>query len=123
MTDMDKIVQAITRVTYLLISVSLLGCVFFPDLRPIMAGFLIGAVIGLINVRYLAIRIHKVTESVVNQESRRFGLGFGIRFLIALLGVMAALRFEQISVEGTAAGLIIVPLLLIPVGIFLSMRS
>ena len=64
-----------------------------------------------------------MTESVVNQESRRFGLGFGIRFLIALLGVMAALRFEQISVEGTAAGLIIVPLLLIPVGIFLSMRS
>lgn len=123
MTDIGAIVNTITRIAFIFMSASLLIWAFAPDYRAESLGFLLGVVIGLINIRYLAVKVIRITESVANQQNKRFSLGFVTRLCLGLIGIMVAVRFEEVSLEATIVGLFLMPVLLIPVSIILSTRK
>lgn len=122
MDDMRSIVNTITRVTFILMSASLFVWALAPEYRAISIGFFMGISIGLINIRYLAMKIQQVTEYIANQEKRRFSLGFVTRLCLGLLGIMVAVRFEQVSLEATIAGILLIPVMLVPVSIVHSLK-
>ncbi|GIP42196.1 hypothetical protein J45TS6_06550 [Paenibacillus sp. J45TS6] len=123
MNDLSSIVNAVTRATFLLLSGSLLVWVIFPEQRPLFLGLIIGLAAGLFNFRYLYIKIHQVSESVVTPGSKYVSFGFLSRMCISLLAIMLAVRFDQISVGFTVMGLFTVQILAIPISIMVNARS
>jgi len=123
MDDIRSIVNTITRVTFILTSASLLVWALLPAYREICTGFVIGILIGLINIRYLAVKIIQITNYAAGQGKRRFSLGFVTRLCISLIGIMVAVRFEQVSLAATLVGIFLMPVLLIPVSIIHTYRS
>nr|WP_246245948.1 ATP synthase subunit I [Paenibacillus lemnae] len=107
----------------LLLSLLFMGWAVYDDNRDIFAGLIMGVMGGLINVRFLSIKVRQLAELAVSQENKRFSFGFVTRLCIAFLIVMIAARFEQISLGATIAGLFIPQLLTIPVSIMVSLRK
>lgn len=123
MNDLSSIVHAVTRVTFFLLSGSLLVWVLFPEQRPLFLGLIIGLAAGLLNFRYLYIKIHQVSESVVTPGGKRVSFGFLSRMCISLLAIMLAVRFDQVSVGFTVIGLFMVQILAIPISILVNARA
>jgi len=123
MDDIRSIVNTITRVTLILTSVSLLVWAFLPAYRELCTGFVVGMLIGLINIRYLAVKTIQITDYAAGLGKRRFCLGFVTRLCISLIGIMIAVRFEQVSLAATLIGIFLIPVLLIPVSIIHTYRS
>lgn len=123
MNDLSSIVNAVTRVTFFLLSGSLLAWVLFTEQRPLFLGLIIGLAAGLFNFRYLYIKIHQVSESAATPGGKRVNFGFLSRMCISLLAIMLAVRFDQISMSFTVIGLFLVQVLAIPVSIFVNARE
>lgn len=123
MNDLSSIVNAVTRVTFSLLSGTLLAWVLFFEQRPIFLGLIIGLAAGLFNFRYLYIKIHQVAESAATPGGRRVNFGFLSRMCISLLAIMLAVRFDQVSLSFTVIGLFVVQVLAIPVSIFVNARA
>lgn len=124
MTDMGSIVNMITRVAFGLMSVSLLVWAFAPEYRAISLGLFLGMAVGLVNIRYLALKVRQVTESVGQGKRGKMSLGFLTRLCFGLLVIMVAVRFEEhVSLAAAIAGLLLMPVLLIPVSIALSLKK
>jgi len=125
MDDIRSIVNTITRVALILTSVTLLVWAFLPAYREICTGFVIGVLIGLINIRYLAVKVTQITEYVAGQDmgKKRLSLGFVTRLCISLIGIMIAVRFEQVSLGATLIGIFLMPVLMIPVSIIHTYQS
>ncbi|MFC7678606.1 ATP synthase subunit I [Paenibacillus sp. GCM10028914] len=118
-----SIVNAVTRVTLLLLSAFFLGWALYADHRPVFVGLIMGLAGGLINVRFLSVKVRQLADLAISQERKRFSFGFVTRLCIAFLIVMIAVKFEQISLGATIAGLFIPQLLTIPVSIIVSLRN
>lgn len=118
-----SIVNAVTRVTLLILSFSFMGWALYAEHRPIFVGLKLGLAGGLINVRYLSLKVRQLTSLVLSQVGKRFSFGFVTRLCIAFLSVMIAVKFEQVSLGATIAGLFIPQLLTIPVSIVVSLRN
>ena len=125
MNDMTSIVNAVTRVTFILLSVFLLVWAFAPEYRPIAAGLTLGTAIGLINVRYLSMKVQQLVDLAVSAERKRYNFGMVTRMCIAFLAVMIAAKLGhvKISLPSTIVGLFIAQLLTIPVSIFFGIRQ
>jgi len=123
MDDIRSIVNTITRVALILTSVTLLVWAFLPAYREICTGFVIGVLIGLINIRYLAVKTIQITDYAAGQGKRRFSLGYVTRLCISLIGIMVAVRFEQVSLGATLVGIFLIPVLLVPISIIHSYRN
>ncbi|WP_106767288.1 ATP synthase subunit I [Paenibacillus faecalis] len=118
-----SIVNAVTRVTLILLSALFMGWALFEGYRPIFIGLILGLIGGLVNVRYLSLKVRQLTHLVLHQEGRRFSFGFVTRLCIAFLCVMFAVKFEQVSLGATISGLFIPQLLTIPVSITIILRN
>ncbi|MBN3523933.1 ATP synthase subunit I [Paenibacillus apiarius] len=123
MNDMTSIVHAVTRVAFILMSVFLLVWAFSPDYRPYAAGLTLGTVAGLINARYLSMKVRQLAELAVSQERKRYNLGLVTRMCIVLLAVMIGIKFEQVSLVSTIAGLIFMQILTISVSIIMEWKK
>lgn len=122
MGDLGAIVNTITRVAFILMSASLFAWIFLPDYRANCIGFLIGVSVGLVNIRYLAVKVKQLADYVATNEKTRMGLGFVTRLCFTLIAIMVAVRFEQVALAWTVTGLFLMPVLLIPVSIMHSMK-
>lgn len=123
MIDISSILNVVTRVVFLLMSLFLFGYVLMPDLRPEMLGLTLGLAAGLVNVRYLAKKVHQLAELAVSTEKKKFNFGFVTRMCIALLVVMFAVRFGEISLAATIIGLFSAQLLLLVVALIISLKN
>lgn len=123
MNDLTSIVNAVSRVTLLLLSALLLGWALSPDYRPILSGLIMGLAAGLFNVRFLSIKVRQLAQLAVSQENRRYSFGFITRLCTGFLIVVIAAKLEQVSLGATIAGLFIPQLLTIPVSIMFSLRN
>lgn len=123
MNDLTSIVNAVFRVSLLLLSALFLGWALYPEYRPIFMGLIMGMAAGLFNVRFLSMKVQQLAHLAVNPEAKKFNFGFITRLCIGLLIVIFAVRLEQISLGGAIAGLFIPQLLTIPVSIVFSFRN
>ncbi|WP_110930999.1 ATP synthase subunit I [Paenibacillus bouchesdurhonensis] len=123
MDDLGSIVTAVFRITILLLSALLLGWAVLPEYRPILAGLILGLVIGLIYVRFLSFKVRKLVQLVMSEEQRRFSFGFITRICLVFIAVMVAVKFEQVSLITVIIGIFVPQLLTIPVSIFIGIRN
>ncbi|HEY2494638.1 MAG TPA: ATP synthase subunit I [Paenibacillus sp.] len=123
MDDIASIVKGVTRLSLIILAGLLMGWALHPESRIYSLGMALGMVAGLVNTRYLSVKIRKVAHAVATQETRAFSLGFITRISFALLAVMFSVKIEHFSLELTIAGLFLPQLLTIPVGIYLSVKK
>ncbi|WP_151733719.1 ATP synthase subunit I [Paenibacillus tengchongensis] len=123
MDNMTPMINAVTRVTLVVMAGLLMGWALHHETRAVTLGMTLGLLAGLVNFRYLATKIRLVTLAVANKEGKSFSLGFVTRICFALLVTMFSVKIEHFSLEATIAGLFIPQLLSIPVGIYLSVKN
>jgi hypothetical protein len=123
MDDMNSIVRAVSRITLVLLSVMFLGWALLPDYRLIIAGFILGLVIGWFNLGYLSKKVRDLVNLVVTQEKKRFSFGFFTRMCMVLLVVMFGVKVEHFSLEAIIIAMFIPQILTIPVSIVIGLRN
>lgn len=93
---------------FLLIVSFVLWC-FLPSIRPFTGGYLLGALVGIINGAVLAVKTVKVSDYALDRSRKMQGTGVLQRFLPAGLAGYAAIRFpEYIYWGGVIPGLLTV---------------
>lgn len=100
-----------------------MGWALHHETRAVTLGMSLGLLAGLVNFRYLAVKVKRVLMAVASQEKRSFSLGFATRISFAILATMFSVKIEHFSLEATIAGLFIPQLLSIPVGIYLGIKN
>jgi len=123
MDDLNSIISATTRTTFLILSALFMGWAFLSDYRPIITGLILGLAVGLVYTRFLSMKVRGLVEHVVSQQERRFSFGFLTRICLVLLVIMVAVKVEQVSVLGVVIGLFVPQLLTIPIGIVIGTRN
>ncbi|AIQ20940.1 MULTISPECIES: ATP synthase subunit I [Paenibacillus] len=123
MDNMTPMINSVTRITLVVMSGLLMGWALHHETRTVTLGMALGLLAGLVNFRYLAAKVRRVTKSAANHEGKAFSLGFLTRICFAILVTMFSVKIEHFSLEATIAGLFIPQLLSIPVGIYLGIRN
>jgi ATP synthase protein I len=81
---------------------------FITPAKSFVAGFILGGLISLYNVLYLARRVRIVGQFAVAGSRRIVGTGFVNRILIVVFGIILAYRFpEWIDYRSLVFGLLI----------------
>lgn len=83
----------------------------------------LGTVAGLINARYLSMKVRQLAELAASQTRQRFSLGLVTRMCIVLLVVMIGMKFEQVSLVSTIVGLIFMQVVTIIVSVIMEWRK
>lgn len=120
---MTPMITAVTRMTCVIMAGLLMGWSLHHETRDVTLGMTLGLLAGLVNFRYLAVKVRRVTQAAANREGRGFSLGFATRICFALLVTMFSIKIEHFSLEATIAGLFLPQILAIPAGIYLSIRN
>ena len=123
MIDISSIVNAVTRVAFLLMSLFLFGYVLLPEYRSHALGLTLGTAAGLVLVRYLAMKVKQLALIAVQPGKQRFNFGLLTRMCIALLVVMIAVRFEEVSLVSTIIGLFTAQLLALVVALVIGLKK
>lgn len=123
MDNMTPLINIVTRITLIIMAGLVMGWSLHHETRAVTLGMTLGMLAGIVNFRYLAIKVRRVTQSVVDQQNRSFSLGFITRISFGLLVTMFSVKYEHFSLEATIAGLFIPQLLAIPVGIYLGIKN
>ncbi|MFH5187620.1 ATP synthase subunit I [Paenibacillus sp. TAB 01] len=102
----------------------------FVEFRPYAAGIMLGACASMINAKYLAWKIRKLSDKVIavaadeQKGPYRGNIGFLTRGAIAALAGIAAVRYPQyFSLPTTIAGYFFVQLATLVLGIISIKRS
>lgn len=123
MDNMTPMINTVTRVTLVLMAGLLMGWALHHETRDFTLGMTLGLVAGLVNFRYLAVKVRRVTQSIASKEGNAFSLGFVTRISFAILVTMFAVKIEHFSLVATITGVFIPQLLAIPAGIYLSVKN
>jgi hypothetical protein len=123
MDNMTPMINTVTRVTLVLMAGLLMGWALHHETREVTLGMTLGLVAGLVNFRYLAVKVRRVTQSIASNEGNAFSLGFVTRISFAILVTMFAVKIEHFSLVATVSGVFIPQLLAIPAGIYLSVKN
>lgn len=97
--------KPIYRLSLWLFSIGLLLWLFLAQLRPEIAGLLLGMLVSLLNSWYLSKKIGQLSALVVEGTRKRFNLGFLTRASIAILAVMYAMKSDHFDLATTIIGL------------------
>lgn len=123
MDNMTPLINIVTRITLIIMAGLVMGWSLHHETRAVTLGMTLGMLAGLVNFRYLAIKVRRVTQAVVDQQRRSFSLGFATRISFGILVTMFSVKYEHFSLEATITGLFIPQLLAIPVGIYLGIKN
>lgn len=105
MNNPSSYMKPIYRLSLWLISIGLLLWLFLPQLRPEIAGLLLGMLVSLLNSWYLSKKIGQMSALVVEGTRKRFNLGFLTRVSTAILAVMFAMKSDHVDLAPTIIGL------------------
>ncbi|ETT79504.1 ATP synthase I [Paenibacillus sp. FSL R7-277] len=123
MDNMTPVINIVTRVTVIIMAGLVMGWALHHETRAVTLGMTLGLLAGLVNFRYLALKVRRVTEAVAKQGKSSFSLGFATRISFGILVTMFSVKYEHFSLEATIIGLFIPQLLAIPVGIYLGIKN
>jgi ATP synthase protein I len=89
-----------------------------------VAGLMLGSIASMINAKYLAWKIHKFTNAVIEQKGRKVNLGFLTRAAIAALAGLVAFRYPQhVALTTTIVGYFFAQLATLVLGILSIKRA
>lgn len=120
--ELSTYLQIFTRATFLFLALCLLGWLFLAEYRPHLAGLMLGSSVSAWNMRFLGLKIQRLSEMVTQSKSKRFSLGFVSRLCMVLIAVMFAVRFEAIHLPATITGLFYGPVSIYVLGLTVLLR-
>lgn len=71
------------------------GISTFTKYQPVFYGLLLGILIGFYNVWFLQRKISMFSETIMDSDNKRQGLGMISRFAAVILGAMIAIKFDM----------------------------
>jgi len=123
MDDFAAHLKTVQNVFLFFLSFCLVAWALLVDYRPYSAGLMLGSIVSMINARFLAWKVVKFADAVVEKTPRKGSLGFLTRAAIAALAAIVAVRYPQyIALSTTIAGYFFAQLATIVLGI-LSIRK
>ncbi|MCR8632316.1 MULTISPECIES: ATP synthase subunit I [Paenibacillus] len=129
MDDFSAHLKTVQNVFLFFLSFCLVSWAIFEDFRPYSAGLMLGSIASMINARYLAWKILRLSEKVIKasleqQVPRKATIGFLTRAAIAGLAGLIAVRYpEHIALPTTIAGYFFAQLATLVLGILSIKRS
>src|SRR5699024_8529991 len=73
----------------------LAGMSTFTKYQPVFYGLLVGILIGFYNVWFFQRKISLFSETIMDSDAKRQGLGMISRFAAVILGAIIALKFDM----------------------------
>ncbi|WP_127581075.1 ATP synthase subunit I [Paenibacillus koleovorans] len=123
MDEFTAHLKAVQKVTLFFLSFCLFAWAFLPDYRPYSLGLVVGVSVSYLNAQYLALKLRQLTKAVVEKTNRRVNLGFITRAATSLLTVVIVVKNpDKIALSTTLAGLFIVQLVTLLLGIVSNAR-
>lgn len=84
------------RMLYLIaLSLMAAGISTFTKYQPVFYGLLLGILIGFYNVWFLQRKISVFSETIMDSDNKRQGLGMISRFSAVILGAIIAVNFDM----------------------------
>ena len=118
MDDFSAHLRTVQNVFLFFLSFCLAAWAVLVDYRPYLAGLMLGAIVSMINAKYLAWKIHKFTAMALEQKRRKMNLGFLTRAALAALAGLVAIRYPQhVSLIPTVIGYFFTQLATIVLGL------
>ncbi|CAG7655623.1 ATP synthase subunit I [Paenibacillus allorhizosphaerae] len=124
MDDFKAHLKTVQNVFYFFLSLCLVCWAMLVDYRPYFAGLMLGAFVSLVNAKYLAWKIHKLTDTLPETTSKRkMNMGFLTRAALATLAAVLALKYKQhFSLHTVIAGYFFIQLATLVLG-FISIKK
>ncbi|MCD1260899.1 ATP synthase subunit I [Paenibacillus athensensis] len=123
MDDFSAHLKTVQNVFLFFLSFCLVAWALLVDYRPYSAGLMLGSIVSMINARFLAWKVTRFADAVIEKTPRKGSLGFLTRAAIAALAAIVAVRYPQhIALSTTIAGYFFAQLATIVLGI-LSIRK
>ncbi|GLX70119.1 ATP synthase subunit I [Paenibacillus glycanilyticus] len=122
MDDLSAHLKAVTRITFLFMSLCCVAWALMPENESWWGGLMIGGAASLINAYHLSWKVTKVGAVAAAQIKKRVNLGFVTRACITLLAVVIATKTYTFQLSATVAGLFVAQLATLILG-FLSRRK
>ncbi|WP_426450450.1 ATP synthase subunit I [Paenibacillus sp. S-38] len=125
MDDFSAHLKTVQNTFLFFLSFCLVGWALLEGYRPYFAGLMLGATVSIINARYLAWKIRRVTGSEGDgpPPARKANMGFMTRAAIATMAGLLANRYpEFVSLPTTVAGYFFTQLVTLVLG-FISIRK
>lgn len=123
MDDFTAHLKAVQKFTLFFLSFCFIAWAILPEYRAYAMGLIVGTCVSYINAQYLAMKLRQLTHAVVEKTNRKVNLGFITRAATALLAVVIVVKYEEhIALSTTLAGLFIVQLATLLLGIFSNNR-
>lgn len=123
MDDFSAHLKAVQKFTLFFLSICFFAWALLPEYRAYSMGLIVGTCVSYINAQYLAMKIQQLTKAVVEKTNRKVNLGFITRASIALLTVVLVVKYpEKIALSTTLAGLFVVQLATLLLGIVSNSR-
>lgn len=108
--ELSAYLKSFTIIACVYLAGTFLAWVFLVDYRHYLAGLMLGGAASAVNVHLLGARIQRVTDHVIqakdSDRKKRYSIGFVSRVSMALIAVMFAIRYEEIHLPSTIAGLL-----------------
>jgi ATP synthase protein I len=94
MSEFDRSRRLVLILTAVTLFCSILLWLFTPA-KSFVAGFILGGLISLYNVLYLARRVKIISQLVITGVQRRMGLGFLYRVLMIIFGAILVYKRSE----------------------------
>ena len=123
MNEFSAHLKTVQNAFFFFLSFCLAAWAIFVDYRHYSAGLMLGSSVSMINARYLAWKIHKLSDKVIASPSEqrvpgKTNIGFLTRAALAGLAGLVAVRYpEYVSLPTTVAGYFFVQLATLVLGI------
>ncbi len=96
MIEFSAHIKSIQKVFMFFLSFCLVCWALIIDYRVYFSGLMVGATVSLINARYLAWKINKLTDSTLNiKKTSLVNLGFLTRAAIVTIAGLIAIKYNQ----------------------------
>lgn len=123
MNDLSAHLRVVTRnAIYFFVGCLLLWAIV-PNIRPYVAGLMLGALVSLFNTHLLALKIQQISQRVLELEGKRVGTGFLSRVSMVLIAVLISAKLSHFSLVFTLIGLFLVQLATLLMGILKAFKK
>lgn len=122
MDDFSTHLKTVYRISLIALFICIFCSLIFPHYSAYFFGMIVGITVSMINSYYLSLKIKQVANSVIQGINRRVNMGFFTRTSMAMLAVIASLKYEQIEFSTTLGGLFFTQVVTLVVGIVSNLR-
>lgn len=123
MNDLSAHLRVIMRAALFFFAACLLIWAFVVEIRPQVAGLMLGTAFSLFNAYLLSTKIQQIARAVTEVKGKRVSTGFLSRICTVLIAVMISIKLPQFDLLFTIIGLFLAQMATLLMGIFSAFKK